>query len=364
MQGNRLESISWVVPAVFLAVCLFAGAEAAAEPFYQGRRLTVLINYAPGGPTDIEGRLVGRHLGKHVPGNPRIIVKNMGGAGGTVGTNFLGEVAKPNGLTMGYFTGSVFKHLISDPGLQVDLSKFLVIASGEGVSVSYIRTDVAPGIKTAADFLKAKKFKAGGLAVTSSKDVRFRLSLDILEADYAYVTGYSSNSIARAAVQRDEIQFFVESLPAYRSIVEPTMVKTGMVIPLYYTDVVALGGKVRSSEDIPELMNFHQFYKQVRGREPPGMKWEALKLANISGTNMLRLAVLPPGSPPEALEALREGFASMARDPKFLKDAEKTIKFQPKYTIGEDAEKLFNEASQAPAEMKKFINDFIAGARK
>ncbi len=299
-----------------------------------------------------------------MPGNPRIIVKNMGGAGGAVATNYLGEVAKPNGLMMGYFTGAVFKHLISDPGLRVDLSKFQVIASGEGVSVSYIRTDVAPGIKTAADFLNAKNFKAGGLRVTSSKDVRFRLSLDLLEADYEYVTGYSSNSRARAALQRGEIQFFVESLPAYRAIVEPTMVKTGMVIPLYYTDVVTPDGKVRSSADVPELMNFQQFYKRVRDREPSGMKWQALKLANISGTNMLRLAVLPPNSPPEALEALREGFVSMARDPKFLKDAEKTIKFQPRYTIGEDAEKLFDEVSRAPAEMKKFINQFIAGARK
>jgi tripartite-type tricarboxylate transporter receptor subunit TctC len=355
----------------FLMICaatagfvLALGSDGAAKPFYQGRTLTVLINYAPGGPTDIEGRLVGRNLGRHIPGKPRIIVKNMGGAGGAVGVNYLGEVAKKNGFTMGFFTGAVFKYLISDPGLRVDLSKFRVISGGASVSVSYIRADVPPGIKKPADFLKAKGYKAGGLRLQSSKDVRFRLSLDLLEADYKYVTGYSSNSRARAAVQRGEVQFFVESLPGYRAVVEPTMVKTGMVIPLYYTDIVTPEGNVRTSQHAPELMSFYQFYKKFRGKAPSGMKWEALKLANIASTNLLRLAVLPPGSPPEALAALRQGYASMTKDPKFLKDAERSIKFHPSYAIGKDAEKLFSDVAQGQPKLKALTNEFIAGARK
>jgi hypothetical protein len=71
--------------------------------FYRGKTLTVLINFAAGGPTDIEGRLVARFLGKHLPGQPLIVVQNMPGAGGVTGTNYLGEVAKPDRLTLGYF---------------------------------------------------------------------------------------------------------------------------------------------------------------------------------------------------------------------------------------------------------------------
>jgi len=84
---------------------------AADEPFYKGKRLTVLVNYAPGGPTDIEGRLLARHIGKHIDGNPGIIVQNMEGAGGLIGTNYLGEVAPKDGTSI----GALFPGVIVDP---------------------------------------------------------------------------------------------------------------------------------------------------------------------------------------------------------------------------------------------------------
>ena len=71
------------------AVALVASAQAQ-QPFYQGKRLTVLINFAPGGPSDIEGRLLAKHIVKHIAGSPQIIVQNKDGAGGLVGTNFVG----------------------------------------------------------------------------------------------------------------------------------------------------------------------------------------------------------------------------------------------------------------------------------
>ncbi|MGH7812005.1 MAG: hypothetical protein ACREP5_17145 [Candidatus Binatia bacterium] len=85
---------------VFATLCglLFTmGPISAAErPFYQGKNITFLINFSAGGPTDIEGRIVARHLAKYIPGNPVVVVQNMSGAGGVTGMNFLGEVAKPD----------------------------------------------------------------------------------------------------------------------------------------------------------------------------------------------------------------------------------------------------------------------------
>ena len=73
---------------------LAALASCGEKPFYQGKNIIFLINFAAGGPTDIEGRIVARHLAKHIPGNPAIIVQNMAGAGGVTGINFLGEAAR------------------------------------------------------------------------------------------------------------------------------------------------------------------------------------------------------------------------------------------------------------------------------
>ena len=87
----------------------------AETPFYQGKNVIFIINFSAGGPTDIEGRIVARHLAKHIPGNPTVIPQNMAGAGGVTGMNFLGEVAKRDGLTLGYFTGPYNHQMMRTP---------------------------------------------------------------------------------------------------------------------------------------------------------------------------------------------------------------------------------------------------------
>lgn len=338
------------------------GAEKA--PFYQGKTLNFVINFAAGGPTDIESRIFARHLPKHIPGQPSVTVQAMGGGGGLIAVNYLGEVAKRDGLTAAYFTGSLFQHQIKDPALRVDISKFGFITGVHGVTVSYIRTDVPPGIKKPVDFVKAHKFRAAGLGISSSKDVRFRLSFDLLGLKYDYVTGYNNSSDARLAVQRGEAHYHDETLPSYRTQVEPQMVKTGMVAPLYYTDLVAPSGEILVSRDVPELQPFTHFYKEVFGKMPSGIKYEALKAANMSSTNMTRMVLMPPGVPAESIAILRKAFDSLSRDQEFLHDAIAAMRFQPRLEIGEAGERLFRLASQTKPEIIAFLRDYIANANK
>jgi tripartite-type tricarboxylate transporter receptor subunit TctC len=338
------------------------GAEKA--PFYQGKTLNFVINFAAGGPTDIESRIFAKHLPKHIPGQPTVTVQAMGGAGGITATNYIGEVAKPDGFTAAYFTGSLFHQQLKDPGLRVDQSKFGFITGVHGVTVSYIRADVAPGMKKPADFIKAQKFRAAGLGVSSSKDVRFRLSFDLLGIKYDYVTGYNNSSDARLAVQRNEAQYHDETLPSYRTQVEPQMVKTGMVIPLYYTDLVAPSGEILVSRDVPELLPFTYFYREMFGKPPSGIKYEALKAANMSSTNMTRMVLLPPKVPAESIAILRKAFDTLSRDQDFLQDAIAVMRFQPRFEVGEAGERLFKLASQTRPEVIDFLRKYISEANK
>lgn len=333
-------------------------------PLYQGKTLNIVINFGPGGPTDIESRIFARHLSKHIPGRPNVTVQNMGGGGGLIAVNYIGEVAKPDGFTAAYFTGSLFQHQIKDPALRVDIGKFGFITGVHGVTVSYVRADVPPGIKKPMDFLKAQKFRAAGLGISSSKDVRFRLSFDLLGLKYAYVTGYNNSSDARLAVQRNEAQYHDETLPSYRSQVEPQMVKTGMVTPLYYTDLVAPSGEVLVSRDVPELMPFSHFYKEAFGKPPSGIKYEALKAANMSSTNMTRMVLLPPKVPAESITILRNAFDSLSRDQDFLQDAIAAMRFQPRFEVGAAGERLFQLASQTKPEVIAFLRKYIEEANK
>jgi hypothetical protein len=233
-----------------------------------------------------------------------------------------------------------------------------------GVTVSYIRADVPPGVKKPIDFLKAQKFRAAGLGISSSKDVRFRLSFDLLGLKYDYVTGYNNSSDARLAVQRGEAHYHDETLPSYRTQVEPQMVKTGMVVPLYYTDLVAASGEILVSRDVPELQPFTHFYREAFGKMPSGIKYESLKAANMSSTNMTRMFLMPPKAPPETIGILRKAFDSLSRDQDFLQEAIATMRFQPRFEVGEAGEQLFKRASQASPEVVNFLRKYIEEANK
>jgi hypothetical protein len=219
-------------------------------------------------------------------------------------------------------------------------------------------------MKKPSDFIKAQKFRAAGLGVSSSKDVRFRLSFDLLGLKYDYVTGYNNSSDARLAVQRNEAQYHDETLPSYRTQVEPQMVKTGMVVPLYYTDLVAPSGEILVSRDVPELLPFTYYYKEAFGKLPSGIKYEALKAANMSSTNMTRMVLMPPKAPPETIAILRKAFDSLSRDQDFLQDAIGAMRFQPRFEVGEAGERLFKVASQTSPEIIAFLRKYIEEANK
>lgn len=356
LQGFILGIAGWL----FLGNPLMA----AEAPFYQGKNLVFIINFAAGGPTDIEGRIVARHLGKHIPGNPTVIVQNMPGAGGVTGINFLGEAAKRDGLTMGYFTGPYNHQMMKSSTLRVDLMKVPFIASVQGVTVCYIRSDVSPGIKNPTDIVKAERFRAGGLSFDSNKDLRFRLAFDILGLKYDYVTGYNSSNDARLALQRNEIQYHDENIPGYRGVVEPQLVKAGIVTPLYYHDLIGPDGTMRKSPDYPELSSFTEVYVQIFSKPPTGIKYEALKAANMASQNMNRVSLLPPGSPPAAVAAVRQAFSGLSKDEEFIGEAKKVMKFHPRFEVGEDGEKIREKVLQAPTEVIEFVRQYVEQARK
>ena len=216
--------------------CGLAAGSTAAQEYYKGKRLTVLINFAAGGPTDIEGRLFAKHLAKHIPGRPQVIVQNMDGAGGVVGAQFVGEVAPKDGTVMGYFAGTSWIY-VSDPSRwRVDFKSYEFIAYTPGTTVHFVRTDVPPGMRVPTDIVKAQNLVAGGLSIDTSKDLRMRLVLDMLGVPFKYVTGYRSSPPARLALERGEIQMFSESPPSYRAVVIPGLVDKGLAIPVWFDD--------------------------------------------------------------------------------------------------------------------------------
>src|SRR3954469_2412393 len=162
MRSKSMQTALAVCCSIFTLSTLVLQASAQ-EPFYAGKRLTVLVNYAAGGPTDIEGRLFARHIGKYIEGQPAIVVQNRDGASGLVGTNYIGEVAPRDGSVVGYLTGAAWQY-VADPGRhKADLKTYEFVGFQPGTTIYYARADTAPGIKKASDFMKVTNLVVGGL---------------------------------------------------------------------------------------------------------------------------------------------------------------------------------------------------------
>ena len=352
-----------------IALCAFLAGAAprayAQDPFYKNKRLNLLINFAAGGPSDIEGRLLAKHLVKHLDGAPSIVVQNKDGAGGLIGAGYIGELGPKDGSMFGYVTATAWPYVIDPSTFRVDFKSYEFIASQPGNAVYYVRADAEPGIKAAADIMKAKGLVAGGLSADSSKDILIRVQLDMLGLPYRYVTGYRSNTTARLALQQNEINFFSETTPAYFSVVDPSMTKKGMVVPTWY-DPNYDGtnfGPPKVMEGSP-VLPFPEFYRQVRGAMPSGLLWDVYRANLAIDSAMLRLIVMPPGSPQAAVDALRLAIARLNNDKDYAEEAMKTIQFVPHYETGPDINQQVRKRLEVKPEIRQFVADYIKNPKR
>src|ERR1700693_2710167 len=345
--------------ALVLAASLGLAASAQAdEPFYKGKRLTLLINFAVGGPTDIEGRLFAKYLVRHIEGQPGVIVQNMDGAGGLIGAQYLGEVAPRDGTVVGYLSGSAWLY-VSDPDRwRVDFRKYEFVAYQLGTTVHFMRTDVKPGMHVPADIAKAQGLIAGGLSADTSKDLRLRLALDMLGVPYQYVTGYRSSPPARRALPRGAISMFSEPPPSYRSVVEPSLVKTGQAMPVFYDEVTDPPPPQRQLEGLT-IPSFPQLYREIKGTLPSGQLWEAYRVLYDMNSILQRMIALAPGTPPAAIAALRAGIEGLNNDKEFVAEATKVIEFAPDYPTAPDMSQKVRAMMVASPQMRDFINDYM-----
>jgi tripartite-type tricarboxylate transporter receptor subunit TctC len=342
---------------------LLASASAHAdEPFYKGKRLSVLINYGAGGPADIEGRLFARHIGRFIDGSPNIIVQNIDGAGGLIGTTYLGEIAPKDGTMMGHLTGVAWRWANDPERFRVNFNTYEFLGYQTAAPIAFMRTDVPPGIKVATDIMKVKGLISGGLGPDNAKDLAIRLALDMLGIPYRHVTSYRSSAQARLALQQGEINFYAESPPSYRSLVHPGIVKEGLAIPVWHE---AERGTLAEKPiaDLP-IQPFDEVYRTVKGRPPSGQYWDAFKtIRTISGT-MIRILALPPGAPKPAVEALQAALTRMNADATYAADAAKTIGFVPEYATGPNTGHEVRTALTVSPEMRRFIAEYVKKANK
>jgi hypothetical protein len=328
--------------------------------YYKGKTITMIVNYPAGGPTDLEGRVVAQYLPAHIPGNPTVIVKDVGGAGGIVGSNELGD-ATPNGETIGFFTVDVVSELLNNPALRVPYSNFVFVAGVESPLVVYIRKDTPPGIQVASDVMKANGFKALSLNAENSNTLNIDLAFDLLGVKYEPIPAYRGLKEVETAILQNIGQAANTSLSGWAGSVEPTMGKEGVILPLWQLSP-RKGDAYPRTKALPNMQTFEEFYASVHPDKPLSrqMEYRALRAISDPQLAMFRSAMMPPKTAPEAAAVMRAAFVEMWKDPQFLATYTNLIKTEPVMVSADEGQKVLASLASVPGDIKNFVVKYIA----
>ena len=313
-----------LITAIVAATYLVSGA-AQAQSFYAGKTLRIIVGLSPGGGFDTYARTIGRHLGKHIPGNPTVIVDNMPGAGSIIMTNHMYKVAKPDGLTMGHFNGAlILGQVLGQPGIEFDARKFEYV--GAAVSESVVCSlSKASGV-TSIDQWKAAKtpVKMGGVAPGATPDNSARILHAALGLPVQVVSGYKGTSRIRLAVESGELAGACWSWQSmrvtWRKAIDSGDVKPIVqIVPKPFPDIskVPLAIDLATTEEAKQLIRYG--------------------VQNASA--YARPFILPPGTPMDRVAVLRTAFQATLKDPDFLAEAKKARLIIDPVT-GEEMEKI------------------------
>jgi len=325
------------VLAIFLILVTPAGSLRAQEkPFYRGKTLTIVVGYAAGGGYDLYARILARHIGRHIPGEPTVIVRNVPGAGSRVAINQLYGETKPDGLTIATFDRDAYtSQLLKQAGILYDLRKLSWIGSASSeLSVLQVRTDT--GIRSPQDLFNLKSpLLVGDTGVGTSPYVQSRGIEMALGLQFKHVTGYKGSSEVAIAVERGEVQAVVGSINSLRTR-RPHWLKQGLIrIVLQMTE--------ERSPDLPDVPAAGELARDEKGRQ--------LIRAAVAGNRWARPYAGPPGMPADRLQILRKAFAETLKDPKFLAEAKQQKLEIEEPMTGEQMAAMMKQIMEMPAEV-------------
>ena len=338
-EGKPVKRKNNIVSALFLmcAVVMLPSVNSAA-PYYEGKRISIVVGFPPGGGYDRMARLLQKHLPKYIPGKPTIIVENMDGAGTIVAANYIYNIAKPDGLTIGTFSkGLPASQLVKAPGVKFDIRKFAWIGSSAvEATVLCLRSDLP--YKTVDDIRKTIKpiYMLG--AGPASVDQQFPTLLKEYAGLNFKIVQYPSSAAGMIAIEQGELDGRAGSYSAFRPFIE-----RGLVRPM-------IRGRV-SEPDIEKLPVNEDLTSNPRGKTVMGM----LSIQDKAG----RPYAAPPGTPPEVMNILKEAFSKFAKDPEATEEAKKVL-MTVDYVPPEECMKIFHFILEQPEditnEFKKYIN--------
>lgn len=296
-----------------------------AQDFYAGKTIRIIVGGSAGGGFDTYSRTIARHMGKHIPGNPNMIVENMTGAATRIAAKYLHSAAKPDGLTFGIFNGYLLLgRVLGMKGLDFDVREYEWIGVPVQDHVACALTK-ASGVTNLEEWRAAKTpVKIGALGPGNSTGDVPRLLKATLDLPIQLVEGYKGTADIRLAADSGEV---AGGCWAWQSI-EVTWSKG-----LQSGDVnVLIQAAPKAHPDLPKVPVAFDLVKTDEARQ-------LLRAGVVLPASVTRVFVTSPGTPKDRVQALRKGFMETLKDPEFVAEAKKA-KLEIDPLTGEEVEKV------------------------
>ena len=270
------------------------------EDFYRGKTINLVISTPPGGEYDLHGRLIGRFIGRHIPGTPTVVAQHMGGGGGVVMANYLYNIAPRDGTVLGVHNKALpASQVMGEPSLKVDHSKLLWIGSLAPNSETMALWKTT-GVKSLEDARRTEVII--GTSGTDNITYMFpKLIMELLGARFRLITGYRGGNDINLAMERGEVGGRQNAWSSWKST-KPHWLKQGDI------SIIAQAGEVAS--DLPGVPNVEDIARTEDDKR-------VFRLV-VAGSRLGRPIVSTPGVPPDRLKALRAAFDATMKDPAFL----------------------------------------------
>jgi tripartite-type tricarboxylate transporter receptor subunit TctC len=303
------RSLAWLVVAASLILFLSVNAANAQAPFYRGKTVRIIVGASAGGGYDTYSRTIARHMGKHIPGNPVFVVDNMPGAGFLISANYMYRVAKADGLTVGHFIGGLFlQQLLGKPGIEFDARTFEYI--GVPAQDNYVLgVNKSTGITGMDQWLSSKSVvKLGGVGAGSATDDIPKVLAATIGLPMQLVSGYKGTADVRLAFDGGEVTGICNSWESFKSTWRKELDAGELVL--------VLQNVAKPHPELPKIPLAINYAKTDEAQR-------LIRALVHSVSPTARPYLLPPGTPKDRVQILRQAFIETMKDPEFLADATK-----------------------------------------
>jgi tripartite-type tricarboxylate transporter receptor subunit TctC len=331
--------------ALIVVAAMWAGTPAFAQSvaeFYSGKQITLIVGASAGGGYDTQARLVARHLGKHVPGNPTIIVQNMPGAGSLTATNYIHNAAAKDGSVLALVMRSML--LIknwSPAAVRFDLSHLNWIGSINSEVAVTAAWHTAPH-KTVKDLFESELIVGGTTGV--DPETTPRLFNALLGTKFKIVNGYPGTTEIILAMERGEVQGIGDWSWSSMKAARPDWLRDRKITLL-------MQAALQKDPELPDLPSALDFVKNDADRK-------VMELY-LTQKTVARPLIAPPDIPVERLAALRAGFIALAQDKEFIADAQ-NARLEVAPISGEAVDKVISQITSASPETAERLGKAIA----